>query len=163
MRVFTHFMWAAQHVQFDKKKREQQLKESQKETANVDKKKANFVTEPTMEEVEVQKTKLRKILKKDQEKDQKTESTPEEMEELDEIPEEEKMYTCTRLSGISILQIIQKQPKELNGGIVINYGVNPEMCDVANRVIISTEDIMTMDLDSALEDANKAYEAAGGK
>lgn len=145
-------MWAVQHIQFDKK-----LKEKEKEKEKGGKKKAEVIPEPTMEELEVQKGKLRKILKKDQdlkqqaENNKKEEKESKEEEEEDEVPEDQKMYTCTRLTGYNLLKLIQKQPKELNGGIVINYGVDPKMCDVANKVIITTEDILEMELDQAMQ------------
>ena len=64
--------------------------------------------------------------------------------------EEEKMFTCTRLTGYQLLKMVQRSPGQITGGLMINYGVSKDLCKVAHNVILKTEEIVEWDLDTAL-------------
>jgi len=144
IRVFTHMMWAVQHIQYCEIKssgaQKRENNENEDQLSEEDKEKL----------FHEQKGQLQKVIAKNKEKrKKKDDAVKKQVEEKKEDKEGDRMYTCTRLTGYQLLKMVQRAP-QLTGGLLINNGVSKNLCKVAHNVTVKTEEIMEWDLDTAI-------------
>jgi hypothetical protein len=147
-------MWAVQHIEANRLIR---WKQAGKEILDLERE------EVTKQSIQNKKEIVQTIVAKDRKKKGKSRPLPfaqdlADRKRLEDAPEvedgweeEDKLFTATRLTGHQLFEMIQQDPSRWTGGLLINHLVDDNVCDMANNVTITTEEIVAMDLGAALE------------
>jgi hypothetical protein len=142
-------MWAVKHIQYCEMIANPELR---KEKENEEEKQLS--EEELEREFSEQKGKLQKVISSNKEKKKRKKGESEVPQKTEEEKKREqegdgRMYTCTRLTGYQLLKMVQRAPKQITGGIMINNGVSKNLCKLAHNVPVKTEEIVEWDLDTA--------------